>query len=329
MFDAIAPTDFPRRFIRSRTIWLLRGLGFTLVAVTGWLAAPAISHATPIDYILSDASVILGGIPETISGSFIVDPGNQTEYGANIQITGAAPFAGVYSVPSGGIPLPSANQVVGFGNGAVLSMHFADNMSTVNNPLASVTITNNGNVVSGTAPTGAAVPIAEAITYTLANVTTTVFNGTPQPVTGFFIYDPLPQIQYSAIFSTPVGTLFNDLAPGFPREVISGAGPVIRLFLENDLAFAADPVIEIDLQTSSNFTRDTSPTGAVVPIAGGPISAPEPTSLAILGAAIGLFLLLPWAVRRAGQSHTDEPEEGEAGLIVASTPLAQAHEHFT
>ena len=128
---------------------------------------------------------------------------------------------------------------------------------------------------------------------------TTVFNGTPQPVTGFFLYDPLPNIQYSAIFQTPVGTLFNDMAPGFPKEVISGIGPNIHLFLENDLSFAADPVIRISLQTASSFTVDTSPTGAVVPISGGPIAAPEPTSLAILGATIGLFFLLPWTVRRS------------------------------
>ena len=93
MFDAIARTDFPRRFIRSLTIWLLRSLGFTLVAAIGWLAAPAISHATPIDYIFSGASVNLGGIPETISGSFIVDPASGLQFGANIQLIGAAPFA--------------------------------------------------------------------------------------------------------------------------------------------------------------------------------------------------------------------------------------------
>jgi len=213
MFDAIARTDFPRRFIRSLTIWLLRSLGFTLVAAIGWLAAPANSHATPIDYIFSGASVNLGGIPETISGSFIVDPASGLQFGANIQLIGAAPFAGVYTVPSGGFPLPSANQIFGFGPGGTLSMHFADDLSTSNNPIASLSLTNNGNVVAGTMPMGAAVPIAQAIIYQLSNVTTTVFNGTRSRSPGSF---------FTILFPISSTARFSDA--GWPAVQRHGSG---------------------------------------------------------------------------------------------------------
>ena len=155
----------------------------------------------------------LGGIPETISGSFIVDPASGLQFGANIQLIGAAPFAGVYTVPSGGFPLPSANQIFGFGPGGTLSMHFADDLSTSNNPIASLSLTNNGNVVAGTMPMGAAVPIAQAIIYQLSNVTTTVFNGTRSRSPGSF---------FTILFPISSTARFSDA--GWPAVQRHGSG---------------------------------------------------------------------------------------------------------
>jgi hypothetical protein len=52
---------------------------------------------------------------------------------------------------------------------------------------------------------------------------------------------------------------------------------------------------------------DSAPTGFAV----GPLAlaeVPEPTSLALLGAALGLFLVSSRASRRAGKPHRDQPE---------------------
>src|SRR5215813_3937288 len=89
------------------------------------LAAPA--YATPVDYIISGASITMGGQPETLSASFIIDPAGRIEYGANIQLSGGA-FAGTYTIPSGGFPLPAGNLALGIGPAGALSLRFADNL---------------------------------------------------------------------------------------------------------------------------------------------------------------------------------------------------------
>jgi hypothetical protein len=303
---AMIPTEVRRRFIGSHTIGRRRGRKLILaVAGTAWLAAPAIAHAEKIDYVFSDASAVFNGTPETITGLATVDPVSRIEYYAKILLTGPAPYAGLYSFVADtvGFPLFASNLIFVQG----LSIRFANDLSLSNNPLATVTINNGGPVVTDTAPTGEAQAVATPITYDLSNVSTTVFNGTPEPITGFFAYDPLTIIQYGAVFSTPSGLLLNDVGPGFPRVVISGTGPVIRLFLADDLLVTADPLVGV-LLFPSLFPLDTAPTGEAVPVSGGPIATPEPATLALLGTTIGLFLLSPGAIRRSGRPHPNQPE---------------------
>ena len=317
MFDAITPTDFPCRFIRCRTIWLLRSLGFTLIAAIGWLAAPAISHAEVIDYVFSNASAVFNGTPESITGLFSIESVNPLpeEWFAEIRLTGPAPYAGLYSAGLTGNfsqPLPGFNLVIADG----LQIRFANNLSSTANPLAGVELEVGGTIVTGTAPTGAAVPIATPIQYTFSNASTTVFNGTPESITGFFTFDPLTVIEYGAdfVFLDPSGAevhnCFTDNTPTFSpakvRALFCNGVPapgLIEISFANNLSFAADPLASVELPFSA--VTDTAPTGEAIPRSGGPILTPEPTSLAILGAALGFFLLSPLAIRRARQSHAD------------------------
>ena len=89
------PTGFPR-LLRSTTIGLLRGLRLTLAtAATVWLSAPTVSHAGPIvDYVFSNASAVLNGVPLSYSGFFEFDPLTHVEWEALIQVMGPAPYAG-------------------------------------------------------------------------------------------------------------------------------------------------------------------------------------------------------------------------------------------
>jgi hypothetical protein len=93
-------------------------------------------------------------------------------------------------------------------------------------------------------------------------------------------------------------------------------GNVLDLFFEapglsaNDLPvtgdsafFGANEGTLVTLSTSS-VVDTVDPVLASPP----PATVPEPTSLALLGSAIGLFLLIPWANRRGRQSYRDQPE---------------------
>jgi len=311
--DAMIPTEFRRR-LRSHTTGRRCGLKLTSAVVgAAWLAAPTISRADIIDIIdygFSDASAVFGGIPETITGIVSFEqfsPGVAQEWFAEIRLTGPAPYAGLYSAGLNGefTILTSSDTFIA----ASLKIRFANDLSLSPDPLASVEI---GGVtgITTTDTTGKAVAVATPIKYDLSNVSTTVFNGTPEPITGFFYFDPLaPSIEYSAVFSTPLGSCINDTGPAFPREIIAiCSDSILRLFFANDLSFAADPLTEVDLQNISGPGGgiDTAPTGEAVPVAGGLI--PEPTTLALLGAALGLFLLSPRAIRRNGKPHPNQPE---------------------
>jgi len=47
-------------------------------------------------YDFVDASTVLNGKPEAITGFFLFDPSTHIEYGAELQFTGPAPYAGMY-----------------------------------------------------------------------------------------------------------------------------------------------------------------------------------------------------------------------------------------
>src|ERR1700737_249874 len=90
----MTPTDLPRPL--RAAIGLLRGFRLTFAAAaTAWLATPTICHAEVIDYEFANATTVLNGVPETISGLVSFWCRGNEPY-AVIQLTGAAPYAGLY-----------------------------------------------------------------------------------------------------------------------------------------------------------------------------------------------------------------------------------------
>ena len=78
---------------------LRRGLQLTLAVVTAvCLATGPGARATPLNYIFtSNASVVLAGDTEAISGSFTFDTATITETDVTITLTGPSPFSGTYT----------------------------------------------------------------------------------------------------------------------------------------------------------------------------------------------------------------------------------------
>jgi len=309
----MTPTDLPRP-LRS-AIGLLRGLRLTFaVAATAWLATPTICHAEVIDYRFSNATTVLNGVPETISGlvSFCC---SGTEPYAVIQLTGAAPYAGLYYAGVAS-PLCSAScsdstggsdTFLAFGFGTrfgTLRIRFANDLSLGTDPLASVEI----GSVADVAPTGVAVAVATPIHYVFSNAST-VLNGTPESITGGFTYDPLTLVEYPIPdgFSPPIsftgapGSCFFDTERTSSNFIEASCPPSfvpLTVFqFAHPLSSTVDPLVLV-----SGFPA----TGEAVPISGGPL--PEPPSFALLGGALGLFLLCFRAIRRAGQPRPDQPE---------------------
>jgi len=310
----MTPTDLPRP-LRS-AIGLLRGLRLTFAAAaTAWLATPTICHAAIIDYEFSNATTVLNGVPETISG--LVSFGGNAESYAAIQLTGPAPYAGLYYAGVAS-PLCSASCIdstggsdtfLAFGFGTrfgTLRIRFANDLSLGTDPLASVEI----GGVADVAPTGVAVAVATPIHYVFSNAST-VLNGTPESITGGFTYDPLTLVEYPIPdgFSPPIsftgpppyaGSCFFDTERIPANAIVASCdsfslGTVFQF--AHPLSSTADPLV---------FVSGFPATGEAVPISGGPL--PEPPSFALLGGALGLFLLCFRAIRRAGQPRPDQPE---------------------
>jgi hypothetical protein len=303
--DVLTPNDSPRRLIRSRTIRLLRGLGLPLaVAAAAWLAAPATSRAgIQTDYVLSNVTAVFDGTPVSISGSFILGGG---EWRAQIQVTGPSPYAGFYSCSaceSNGILYPQFPTGANLAAGG-LQMSFNGLGSGTNPVVTSVKI----NGVTGTDPTGVAVVTGRAIDYTFSNASA-VLNGKSESITGYFTFDPLTDIEYIAILSLNglAGYDFDaeQLGTSF-IEVNGPLGVVTQIVFANDLSFGTDPLAEVFWGAGA---IDNAPTGVVCAEGGAcPTAAPEPTSLALLGAGLGLFLARHRGTRRVGQPRADQPE---------------------
>jgi hypothetical protein len=84
------------------------------------------------------------------------------------------------------------------------------------------------------------------------------------------------------------------------------------IIFANDLSFGTDPLAEV---MWGNLTVDSAPTGFVCPSeslgASCPAAVPEPTSLTLLGAALGLFLVSSVSsrgIRRAGKPYLDKTD---------------------
>lgn len=302
--DATAPADF-LRVLRSR---FLRGLKLTLaVLATAWLAAPTTARAYPTDYVLSNASAVLAGTPYSMTGLFSVE--GDFEYFAQFQLTGPGPLAGSYSCggstggacPGGPLQL-SGPDLVDAGD---LQIRYASN-------LLSVEI----DGFTDTAATGVVVPTGGPTRYSFYNAST-VLNGDLESITGNFGFDPLTLLQYGAqlVLTGPApyaGDYFFDLEPEGANYIYAGKGAsaFLKIIFANNLSSSdADPLASLVYEDHGNGGGSTvaAATGFVVPD-GVPVPAPEPTSLALLSAAIGLFLLSPRAIRRAGQPRPGEPD---------------------
>ena len=81
--------------------------------VTGTdLTGAAVKTGQAIDYSFLNASTILNGTPETITGRFTFDSLTEIEYFAIIRLTGAGPYAGEYDYDTNKeVPLTSSTHL--------------------------------------------------------------------------------------------------------------------------------------------------------------------------------------------------------------------------
>jgi len=191
MLGIDALTDHPRR-LRSRTPRLR--LALAIVATAG-LAAPTASHANPIDVAFSNASTVINGTPESITGIFSVDYPFSTELFAHITLTDPAGNAVAYSCGNCGVFTPFADNTIVAGG---LQITFANSDFLRSDPLASVKI--NGVTY---AATGVSVPTGGPPSYTFSNAST-VLNGLSESIVGSFVFDSFGDFQ-SATNITLIG----------------------------------------------------------------------------------------------------------------------------
>lgn len=142
---------------------LRRGLQLTLAVVTTvCLATAPGARATPLNYVFtSNASVVLAGDTEAISGSFTFDTTTITETDVTVTLTGPSPFAGTYT--QGPAFDMGSNDEVLAGTPVYFSLPdmgilFAADLNVPSDPLVSVSVESaTGTGVTSTMVTGAAV----------------------------------------------------------------------------------------------------------------------------------------------------------------------------
>jgi hypothetical protein len=267
-------------------------LAAALIVTTVWLAAPTTAHAQT-DYAFSNATAVLDGTPYSITGAFTVDPFNGVLF-AQIDVTGSGPLAGVRQCDVSGETNLCQLRGASFQNDLLqLGPNFQIQFSGAFNSFALTSVEING--FTDNAPTGVATPNGGPLTYSFANASA-VFNGDRESITGTFVFDPLNDIEYGGsaqiVLTGPApyaGSYNFDIENNGPDAVYGfGPGGLLEIGLANDLDFSADPIRLVVLQ---NLLVDDAPTGFVCPGAC-PIATPEPTSLALVGAALGLLFLL-------------------------------------
>jgi hypothetical protein len=272
----------------------LRGLGLALaISAAASLAAPTNARALPQkDYVLSNVSAVFGGTRESFSGVFTVGAGAEWYAQFNGSTCSACLLQGiVHAIPIIGNTIVTDSWQITFTN----------DFSSV----TSIELSGPGGGI-GSDLTGGAVATGFPLDYTFANAST-VLNGTPETITGHFGFDPLTLIQYGADIQLTgggpyAGAYFYDAEPGVGNaiEAAGGGTNFLSIRFKNNLSSADDPLASVDL----GGAVDNAPTGLVCPGAGPcAVAAPEPASLAILGSALGLLFLGPWATRRAARRH--------------------------
>jgi hypothetical protein len=165
------------------------------------------------------------------------------------------------------------------------------------------------------------------ITYTLSGASATF--SAPQPsatvaLTGMFTYDPsgpdLKSVSITATETSGSGILTNtpetfSVAVGaFAPDRFTASVPtnndVIVIAFNSNLGNVADSISFVAFTTpSGGFCQSGGSTCATGTVAGSavPTTAPEPNTMALLGGAIGLFLVALRAGRRAHQTCPDQP----------------------
>jgi hypothetical protein len=310
MFGIAATTADCRRPLRRALQLIL------VVGAIAWLAA-----ANPVraqtDYTLSNVSAVFNGTPLSISGSFTED-GVPEEWLARIQVTGSVlfgpPITGEYSYGYSGSfinsplsPAPlSRGDLVAYRGGENLQISFANKDGSTDPAVTGIII----DGITGEDPTGVAVKTGQAIYYNFSSDASAVLGGERESIKGYFGFDPLTDVEYGAEigFGGPTHQYggFLDAEPesssGNVIELDFGRLDLGRITFANKLSSGDDPLALVDLTQSLGFPPDTSPTGFACPgfVGGGSCleTVPEPSSLAVLGAGLGLFLLSPLATRR-------------------------------
>jgi hypothetical protein len=301
MFGIAATTAGCRRQLR-------RHLQLTLaVGAIAWLAAADPARAQT-DYRLSNVSAIFDGTPLSLSGSFTVQPG--LEWLAKIQVTGSVlfgpPITGEYSYGYSGSFINSPLSPASLSGGDLVARGLQigfSNLFSANPVVTSIII----DGIAGDNPTGVAVQTGQAIYYNFSSDASTVLGGERYSITGNFGFDSLTDVEYGAnvAFTGPAHTYGGF----FDAEAESSSGNVIeldfgrqdlgRITFSNRLSSSDDSLALVDLTQSLGFPPDPDPTGyACAGFGSCFVAVPEPSSLAVLGAALGLFLLCPLATRR-------------------------------
>jgi hypothetical protein len=135
-----------------------------------------------------------------------------------------------------------------------------------------------------------------ALDYAFHNASAVV-EGTRETITGDFGFDPLTLIQYGADIQLTgglyAGEYIYDAELSGPNAITAeGSSTFLHISFKNNLSSDEDPLANVLLE-GAGF-GDPAPTGYVCPV-GCAAAAPEPASLAILGSALGLLFLGPWA----------------------------------
>jgi len=170
-------------------------------------------------------------------------------------------------------------------------------------------------LMAAATPQAAATPI----TYTLLNASANYGLVGTVNFSGSFTFDlslPAPLV---SVMITATGTGLSppftqspetfDAPSHFPSAatfidaVSSVTSDDLLMGFANTLTNAPDPIANVHILNSSGGNQAFSVTGEAVPV-----SAPEPTSLALLSGALGLFLLRTRTNRRDRRPTTRQPE---------------------
>jgi hypothetical protein len=157
---------------------LRRVLHLTLAVVAAaCLATAPGARATPLNYVFtSNASVVLAGDTEAITGFFTFDTTTDIQTAVSIVLSGPAPYSGTYTSASAS---NSASDFVAAGTPTlpffpVIFVDFADDLNVTFDPLTSVVWETATTFTDSTAVTGAAV-VPEPASLALLGVAVGLF----------------------------------------------------------------------------------------------------------------------------------------------------------